>query len=161
MKSLQLQKLNRATYNLLLDVSPMVDQESNVLQHFLTSELVSLGTKFTFSKSHFWQNSHFQNRIFHKIHISKHKVGFAPVWSVHFSTTICSFRSWSQTSSTSHETKQRNDWGFRWYDIRTLPGIPQGMLHCLLEFETLLQFDFESVLIDGRRLRPWHCLRTR
>ena len=43
MKSLQLKKLNRATYNLLLDVSPMVDQESNVLQHFLTSELVSLG----------------------------------------------------------------------------------------------------------------------
>ena len=71
MKSLQLQKLNRATYNLLLDVSPMVDQESNVLQHFLTSELVSLGTKFTFSKSHFWQNSHFQNLIFHKIHISE------------------------------------------------------------------------------------------
>ena len=43
MKSLQLKKVNRATYNLLLDVSPMVDQESNVLQHFLTSELVSLG----------------------------------------------------------------------------------------------------------------------
>ena len=43
MKSLQLKKLNRATYNLLLDVTPMVDQESNVLQHFLTSELVSLG----------------------------------------------------------------------------------------------------------------------
>ena len=43
MKSLQLQKLNRATYKLLLDVSPMVDQESNVLQHFLTSDLVSLG----------------------------------------------------------------------------------------------------------------------
>ena len=40
MKSLQLNKLNRATYNLLLDVTPMVDQESNVLQHFLTSELV-------------------------------------------------------------------------------------------------------------------------
>lgn len=43
MKSLQLKKLNRATYNLLMDVSPMVDQESNVLQHFLTSDLVSLG----------------------------------------------------------------------------------------------------------------------
>ena len=43
MKSLQLRKLNRATYNLLLDVSPMVDQESNVLQHFLSSDLVSLG----------------------------------------------------------------------------------------------------------------------
>ena len=43
MKSLQLKKLNRATYNLLLDVSPMVDQESNVLQHFLASDLVSLG----------------------------------------------------------------------------------------------------------------------
>ena len=43
MKRMQLQKLNRATYNLLLDVSPMVDTESNVLQHFLTSELVSLG----------------------------------------------------------------------------------------------------------------------
>ena len=43
MKRLQLGKLNRATYNLLLDVSPMVDQESNVLQHFLSSDLVSLG----------------------------------------------------------------------------------------------------------------------
>ena len=43
MKRLQLGKLNRATYNLLLDVSPMVDQETNVLQHFLASELVSLG----------------------------------------------------------------------------------------------------------------------
>ena len=43
MKSLQLQKLNHATYKLLLDVSPMVDQESNVLQHFLSSDLVSLG----------------------------------------------------------------------------------------------------------------------
>lgn len=43
MKSLQLKKLNRATYNLLLDVSPMVDPENNVLQHFLTSDLVSLG----------------------------------------------------------------------------------------------------------------------
>ena len=41
MKSLQLKKLNRATYNLLLDVSPMVDQESNVLQHFLTSGRVT------------------------------------------------------------------------------------------------------------------------
>jgi hypothetical protein len=28
MKELQLSKLNRATYNLLLDVSPMVDQVS-------------------------------------------------------------------------------------------------------------------------------------
>ena len=45
MKSLQLKKLNRATYDLLLDVSPMVDQESNVLQHFLSSDLVS-GTLF-------------------------------------------------------------------------------------------------------------------
>ena len=43
MKSLQLQKLNRATYNLLLDVSPMVDPENNVLQHFAASELVQLG----------------------------------------------------------------------------------------------------------------------
>ena len=43
MKSLQLKKLNHATYKLLLDVSPMVDQESNVLQHFLSSDLVSLG----------------------------------------------------------------------------------------------------------------------
>ena len=43
MKRMQLQKLNRATYNLLLDVSPMVDTESNVLLHFLTSELVSIG----------------------------------------------------------------------------------------------------------------------
>ena len=34
MKSLQLKKLNRATYNLLLDVTTMVDQESNVLQHW-------------------------------------------------------------------------------------------------------------------------------
>ena len=32
MKQLQLLKLNRATYNLLLDVSPMVDPENNVLQ---------------------------------------------------------------------------------------------------------------------------------
>ena len=43
MKSLQLSKLNRATYNLLLDVSPMVDPENNVLQHFAASELVQLG----------------------------------------------------------------------------------------------------------------------
>ena len=43
MKRLQLNKLNRATYTLLRDVSPMVDPENNVLQHFLTSELVSLG----------------------------------------------------------------------------------------------------------------------
>ncbi len=32
MKQLQLLKLNRATYNLILDVSPMVDPENNVLQ---------------------------------------------------------------------------------------------------------------------------------
>ncbi len=43
MKSLQLKKLNRATYNLLRDVSPMVDPENNLLQHFLSSPLVSLG----------------------------------------------------------------------------------------------------------------------
>lgn len=38
-----LQKLNRATYAILRDVSPMVDLENNVLQHFLESDLVSLG----------------------------------------------------------------------------------------------------------------------
>jgi len=43
MKRLQLQKLNRATYNLLRDVSPMVDAENNVLQHFIQSDLVALG----------------------------------------------------------------------------------------------------------------------
>ena len=48
-------------------------------------------TKFTIPKSHFWQNSQFQNLIFHKIHIfqtsnskefSDKKLGFAPVCSV-------------------------------------------------------------------------------
>ena len=39
MKRLQLQKLNRATYNMLLDISPMVDLENNVLQHFVSSDL--------------------------------------------------------------------------------------------------------------------------
>lgn len=43
MKALQLSKLNRATYNLILDVSTMVDPENNVLQFFRQSELVSLG----------------------------------------------------------------------------------------------------------------------
>ncbi len=43
MKQLQLLKLNRATYNLIRDVSPMVDPENNVLQNFITSDLVSLG----------------------------------------------------------------------------------------------------------------------
>ena len=54
MKRLQLGKLNRATYNLLLDVSPMVDQETNVLQHFLSSELVSLGSSSTSRLIHRW-----------------------------------------------------------------------------------------------------------
>ena len=43
MKQLQLMKLNRATYTLLRDVSHMVDLENNVLQHFITSDLVKLG----------------------------------------------------------------------------------------------------------------------
>ena len=36
-------QLNRATYNILLDVSPIVDTENNVLQHYLASDLVQLG----------------------------------------------------------------------------------------------------------------------
>jgi len=32
---------------------------------------ISFFTKFTFSKAHFWQNSHFQSLIFDKIHIFK------------------------------------------------------------------------------------------
>ena len=43
MKSLQLTKLNRATYAILLDVSPIVDPENNVLQHYMESEIVQLG----------------------------------------------------------------------------------------------------------------------
>ena len=43
MKSLQLRKLNMATYKILLDVSPIVDPENNVLQHYLESDLVQLG----------------------------------------------------------------------------------------------------------------------
>ena len=39
MKGLQLRKLNRATYNLILDVAPMVDPESNLLKYFLPSDL--------------------------------------------------------------------------------------------------------------------------
>ena len=35
---------------------------------------ISFFTKFTFSKSHFSQNSHFQKLIFHKIHIFKHQI---------------------------------------------------------------------------------------
>ncbi|CAB4060013.1 CASC1 [Lepeophtheirus salmonis] len=53
MKKLQLQKLNIATYNILLDVSPMVDLENNVLQHYLTSDLVSLGESLTHKKLSF------------------------------------------------------------------------------------------------------------
>ena len=36
-------KLNRATYAILLDVSPIVDSENNVLQHYISSNLVQLG----------------------------------------------------------------------------------------------------------------------
>ena len=43
MKSLQLTKLNRATYAILLDVSPIVDPENNVLQHYMESDIVQLG----------------------------------------------------------------------------------------------------------------------
>ena len=43
MKRLQLTKLNRATYAILLDVSPIVDPENNVLQHYMESEIVQLG----------------------------------------------------------------------------------------------------------------------
>eukprot|EP00095_Tigriopus_kingsejongensis_P003535 snap_masked-scaffold106_size358372-processed-gene-1.3 protein:Tk03535 transcript:snap_masked-scaffold106_size358372-processed-gene-1.3-mRNA-1 annotation:"axonemal 84 kda protein" len=43
MKGLQLKKLNRATYNMILDVHPMVDPENNVLKYFLKSPLVALG----------------------------------------------------------------------------------------------------------------------
>ena len=35
--------MNRATYDILLDVSPIVDSENNVLQHYLASDLVQLG----------------------------------------------------------------------------------------------------------------------
>ena len=40
---LQLTKLNRATYAILLDVSPIVDPENNVLQHYMESDIVQLG----------------------------------------------------------------------------------------------------------------------
>ena len=43
MKRLQLTKLNRATYAILLDVSPIVDPENNVLQHYMESAIVQLG----------------------------------------------------------------------------------------------------------------------
>ena len=36
-------KLNRATYAILLDVSPIVDPENNVLQHYMESDIVQLG----------------------------------------------------------------------------------------------------------------------
>ena len=43
MQALQLTKLNRATYAILLDVSPIVDPENNVLQHYMESDIVQLG----------------------------------------------------------------------------------------------------------------------
>ena len=33
----------RATYAILLDVSPIVDPENNVLQHYMESQIVQLG----------------------------------------------------------------------------------------------------------------------
>ena len=42
-QALQLTKLNRATYAILLDVSPIVDPENNVLQHYMESDIVQLG----------------------------------------------------------------------------------------------------------------------
>ena len=45
-------------------------------------ECIQKGIKFTFSKTHIWQNSHFQSLIFDKIHIfqtSNKSLVFAPV----------------------------------------------------------------------------------
>ena len=42
LQALQLTKLNRATYAILLDVSPIVDPENNVLQHYMESDIVQV-----------------------------------------------------------------------------------------------------------------------
>ena len=42
LQALQLTNLNRATYAILLDVSPIVDPENNVLQHYMESDIVQV-----------------------------------------------------------------------------------------------------------------------
>ena len=45
------------------------DHLENLTFHEIDILKISFFPKFTFSKSHFSQNSHFQSLIFHKIHI--------------------------------------------------------------------------------------------
>ena len=56
--------------SLNIDKLPTQEQKSSFYQknHILK---LSIFPKFTISNFHFWQNSHFQNLIFHKIHVFK------------------------------------------------------------------------------------------